>query len=179
MAEVAAELPEAVVADAGDAGNPPEDQAPVLQVPPVQQALRWIGFDEPTSIAIEEDLGVTLIEIQALTRDDIRSSQKSFAGLTIAAGRIKFGTRRTKFLLDFIDWSQDFMRIGQAPTLMGLNQETFIAALLQARKKSLVRASRKENAETQGKEASPGKLIGVRNWAVWILKLFNLITYRW
>ena len=149
---------------------------PFAPVPEVRQALRWIGFTENPSQAIENDLGSSFHEIAALGKEDVKMSQKTFANLTIATGRLVFGTRRTKYLLDMIDWTQDFKRVGKEPTIDGLDQESFLEALRVARERAVIRASRKDSLESQGKEASPGKLTGVKTWSVWILKLFNYLS---
>ena len=106
---------------------------PIAPVPEVRQALRWIGFNENPSQAIENDLGSSFHEIAALGKEDIKMSQKTFANLTVAGGRLVYGTRRTKYLLDMIDWTQDFKRIGKEPTIDGLDRESFLEALRVAR----------------------------------------------
>ena len=51
---------------------------PFAPVPEVRQALRWIGFTENPSQAIENDLGSSFHEIAALGKEDVKMSQKTF-----------------------------------------------------------------------------------------------------
>ena len=49
---------------------------------------------------------------------------KSFASRTAAGGRLFFGTNRTKWLKALVHWRQDFHRISDTPTIVGLTEVT-------------------------------------------------------
>jgi hypothetical protein len=99
----------------------------------ILQILHWIGFwTEPLRQAIVDDAFATFDDLKLLTEKDTTSMVGSFASRTIQAGRINFGLRRTKLTKALVHWIQDFYRVSEMPTIIGLNEITFKGQLERA-----------------------------------------------
>ena len=65
---------------------------------------------------------------------------KGFSDRTVAAGKIRFGLIQTNLLKATIHWAQDFRRISQIPSLIGIiNATKFRAAIDAARQRARIR----------------------------------------
>jgi hypothetical protein len=138
------------------------------------QILWWIGFrlDAQTTLIYED--GVDGWEsIRMLSKDDIDAMAKSFAGRTVQNGRIIFGTNRTKWLKAITHWVQDFYRVSDTPTIVGLNETTFKAALRTAESRDKIRITLRKNPIPS--DASPGPLDKESKWKEWEEKFLNYL----
>ena len=90
------------------------------------QILHWIGFRTAAQqAAIVDDCFDSFDSLRMLSDKDVRQMSTEFSNRTIAGGRIIFGTNRTKFLKAVAHWVQDFHRVAENPTIVGLNELSF------------------------------------------------------
>ena len=99
-----------------------------------------------------------------LTEKDITELQESYAKRTQNAGRMYFGLQRTKQLKATLHWVQDFARVSKVPTLEGLTQDSFKAAISIAPQRADIRKKEAKDASSFSSEASPGKLKDNKKW---------------
>ena len=129
----------------------------------MNQVLIWIGFDV---VANRQALRSEIAEIKDmvdLTEKDITELQESYAKRTQNTGRMYFGLQRTKRLKATLHWVQDFARVSEVPTLEGLTQESFKAAISIAAQRADIRKKEAKDASSVSSEASPGKLKDAAN----------------
>ena len=135
----------------------------------MNQLLIWIAFDV---VANRQALRSEIAEIKDmvdLTEKVITELQELYAKRTQNAGQMYFGLQRTKQLKATLHWVQDFARVSQVPTLKGLTQESFKAAISKA-------AQRADIRKKEAKEASPGKLKDDKKWQEWITGFVNMLS---
>ncbi len=127
------------------------------------QILWWIGFRINAQTTLIYEDGVDGWEnILMLSKDDIDAMAKTFASRTAQNGRIIFGTNRTKWLKAITHWVQDFYRVSDTPTIVGLNEITLKVALRTAESCDKIRITlRKNNIPS---DASPGPLERESKW---------------
>ena len=143
----------------------------------ISQALHFIGFrTEMQRNAVRNDAFTSWNDIKLLTVNDISSMAKSFAGRTNNNGRIIFGTIRSKLLKAFVYWVQDFHRTSEQPSMQGLDEPTFKAALQGALTRDRVRENLKEQTSSAAKAADPGALMKEAQWKDWEEKFTNYIS---
>jgi hypothetical protein len=95
-------------------------------------ALTWIGFDaEATRNRIQVEGFASFDNLKSMKEKDVRDLAESYGRRTTTDGRFIFGVRRTQNLIGLINWVQDFVRIGEIPTLaeFGADRATFCTAL--------------------------------------------------
>ena len=80
-----------------------------------------------------------------LSKDEIDAMAKTFVSRTAQNGRIIFGTNRTKWLKAITYWVQDFYRVSDTPTIVGLNETAFKAALRTAESRDKIRITLRKN----------------------------------
>ena len=110
----------------------------------MHQVLLWIGFDVAAN---RQALRSKIAEIKYMTDRtamDVTELQELYAKRAQNAGHTYFGLQHTKRLKATLDWVQDFVCLSKVPTLEGLNQESFKAAILVAA----------QRADTRKKEAN-------------------------
>lgn len=140
----------------------------------VRQALHWIGFNiDAQRDNIFNDGVDSWDSIKMLTVEDIHAMAKSFASRQAAMGRMIFGTNRTKFLKALVNWVQDFYRISETPSIVGLSQTTFRTQLRRAQTRDQVRKTLKEQSAPN--DASPGMLEKETKWKEWEEKFINYL----
>lgn len=143
----------------------------------VQQILHWIGFRVVES---RENLRIDSLgsfdEIQSLTEKDVQSIATDWAGRTAVHGRFYMGNRRLKYLQALTHWVQDFRRVSETPTIVGLNEHTFKAQLSRALDRSVIRKTLTDQSSTASSTASPGPLDSERKWKQWEEKFLNYTT---
>ena len=146
----------------------------IAEADSMTQILWWIGFrTNPQTVALFDD-GIDSYEsIQMLTKEDIDAMSKSFASRTQAGGRIIFGTNRTKWLKALVHWSQDFHRVSNTPTIVGLSEVTFKQALRTSESRDKIRSTLKGNDIPS--DASPGPLERESKWKEWEEKFENYL----
>ena len=138
------------------------------------QILWWIGFRTNAQTTLIYDDGVDRWEsIWMLLKEDINAMAKSFAGCTTQNGRIIFGTNRTKRLRAVVNWVQDFDCVSEDPTIRGLNEPKFKAALITAESREKIRCTLRENNIPS--DASPGPLLRESKWKEWEEKFVNYL----
>jgi len=99
------------------------------------------------------------------TEKDITELQELYAKRTQNAGRMYFGLQRTKQLKATLHWVQDFARVSEVPTLEGLTQESFKAAISIAAQRADIRKKEAKDTSSVSSEVSPGKLKDDKNVA--------------
>ena len=140
----------------------------------IRQILYWIGFRGQQNInAIADDAFSGFSDIRVLTEKDITNMSSGFASRTQADGRILFGTRRTKLLKALIHWNEDFFRVSQLPSVVGLNEAIFIAQLERALARADIRKAIQDQTTTAASAANPGPLKSEKEWKQWEEKFTN------
>ena len=140
------------------------------------QILHWIGFrTEASRTAIYEDALSSFTDAQVLNESDISDMVKDFCGRTQNNGRIHIGSKRAKRLKGFVHWVQDFYRVSEDPTIVGLNEHMFINAIEDSQKRADVRRTLKDNSDTASKAADPGPLKSEKQWREWEEKILGCI----
>jgi hypothetical protein len=123
------------------------DEAPPPDVPPMMDTiLGCIGFDQAaTRTRIREEGFETFADLATMKEKDIRNLAESYSRRTVADGRAIFGLRRIRYMIGLVHWVQDYGRIGEEPTLEGLNDAAqFRAALDEASQRADVHRIEKE-----------------------------------
>jgi hypothetical protein len=153
-------------------------QQPPAVVPVMDTVLEWIGFNiEATRERIRAEGFEGFDDLVAMKEKDIRDLSESYGRRTIADGRAIFGIRRIRYLIGLIHWVQDFGRIGQEPSLDGIdNAADFRIALDVAYYRADVRKIEKDQADTVSKAADPGKLKDERKWPEWEPAFMNYLS---
>ena len=138
------------------------------------QILWWIGFRVNAQTTLIYDDGVDGWEnILMLSKDDIDAMAKTFANRTAQKSRIIFGTNRTKWLKAIIHWVQDFYRVSDTPTIVGLNEATFKVALWTAESRDNIQNTLRNN--TIPSDTSPLLLDRESKWKEWEEKFLNYL----
>ena len=138
------------------------------------QILWWIGFRQNAQTTLIYDDGVDGWEsIRMLSIDDVDAMAKTFASRTAGNGRIIFGTNRTKWLKAVVHWVQDFDRVSETPTIVGLDEPGFKASLRTAESRDKIRSTLKDNDIPS--DASPGLLDKESKWKEWEEKFINYL----
>ena len=81
--------------------------------------------------------------------------------------RIIFGSRKTKKFKSLVCWIKDFQRISLTPTIDGLDEASFLAALTVASAREEVRQMMTSAQDVKAKEATPGPLVFETKWNEW------------
>jgi hypothetical protein len=139
--------------------------------------LGWIGFDQAaTRDRIREEGFEMFADLATMKEKDIRDLAESYSRRTVADGRAIFGLRRIRYMIGLIHWVQDYGRIGEEPTLVGIdNAEQFRAALDDASQRADVRKIEKDQSDTVSKAADPGKFKD-RKWPEWEPAFANYLS---
>lgn len=153
-------------------------ELPPAIIPVMDTVLDWIGFNLPaTRDRIRAEGFEGLEDLIGMKEKDIRDLSESYGRRTIADGRAIFGIRRIRYLIGLIHWVQDFGRIGQEPSLDGIdNAADFRIALDVASYRADVRKIEKDQADTVSKAADPGKLKDERKWPEWEPAFMNYLS---
>ena len=152
------------------------DEAP--PPPMMDTILEWIGFEqEATRTRIREEGFDTFADLATMKEKDIRDLAESYSRRTVADGRAIFGLRRIRFMIGLIHWVQDYGRIGEEPTLVGIdNAEQLKTALDDAFQRADVRKIEKDQSDTVSKAADPGKFKDERKWPEWEPAFANYLS---
>ena len=142
----------------------PQIGVPGVGDPPIvngmETALTWIGFDNAaTRNRIQVEGFAEFSDLMTMNEKDVRDLAESYCRHTAADGCFIFGVRRIKYLISMIHWVQDFAKVGEEPTLAGLdNMASFHEALdTSIYRAGDVRKVEKDQADTVSKAADPGK----------------------
>ena len=164
------------------------DMEPVIEVvnepPPAPMAqvmdtiLTWIGFDqEETRERLQAEGFESFDDILAMKEKDVRDLAESYSRRTIADGRTIFGIRRIRYMIGLIHWVQDFERIGESPSLEGINEQAQLRMVLdEASRRADVRKVEKDQSDTVSKAADPGKFKDERKWPEWEPAFVNYLS---
>ena len=123
----------------------------------MNQVLIWIGFNvaaNPQALCSEI---AEIKDMTDLTEKDITELQELYAKRTQNAGRMYFRLHCTKQIKATLHWVQDFARVSELPTLKGLTQESFKAAISVAARRADIRKKEAKDTSSVVSEASPGK----------------------
>ena len=138
------------------------------------QMLHWIGITERTHLAtIIADCFADFRDLARLDEKNINSMIKELSSRTTADGRVVLGTKKSRLLLSMLHWTQDFARISQKPSIVGLNQATFLDQLDRAMQRADYRHRASEQLSTRAKESDPGPLLSEKDWKDWEQKFVN------
>ena len=141
----------------------------------INQTLFWIGFrNQNQRIDIMEDSMENFDDVRLLTEKDIAAMATERASRTnAAAGKIVFGTRRTKLMKALVHWVHDFYRISAEPDVSGMNEADFRGELSRALSRADIRESIRAQTKTAAAAATPGPLESERKWKQWEEKFVN------
>ena len=146
---------------------------------PMDLALTWIGFDnEVTRNRIQVERFASFDDLKSMKEKDVRDLAESHGRRTAADGRFIFGARRIRYLIGMVHWVQDFIRIGEVPTLAeyGDDGAAFRTALETAFNRDDVRKIEKEQSDTVSKAADPGKFKEEKTWPEWEPAFVNYLS---
>ena len=141
----------------------------------IDQVLEWIGFTQPQRNRLTQEFDST-DDIREWTDKDVNSLAESFAKRSGAEGKMYFGMARTKRLKSLAHWVRDFERVSKTPTIKGLNQEGFRAALQVAAERAEIRKQEAEHSSTISRESTPGKLKNERHFVDWKNSFQNMLS---
>jgi hypothetical protein len=160
--------PVADIPDVADADEPPV----------MDTILTWVGFDQiATRNRIRQEGFGSFDDLMHMKEKDIRDLADSYGRRTVADGRVIFGLRRIRYLIGLIHWVQDFARISEEPTILGLNNAIQLRqALDEAYYRADVRKIEKDQADTVSKAADPGKFKDERKWPEWEPAFVNYLS---
>jgi hypothetical protein len=118
--------------------------------PMMDTILEWIGFEqEVTRTRIREEGFDTFADLATMKEKDICDLAESYSRRTVANGRAIFRLRRIRHMIGLIHWVQDYGRIGEEPTLVGIdNAEKVKTALDDAFQRADVRKIEKDQSDT-------------------------------
>jgi len=146
-----------------------------VNIAPLRQVLVWIGYDVVQAQVLEDELG-DLATMGIARSTEIADVLKTYASRTIAAGRITSGLVRIKRMQALAHWVRDFKRVNKEPTIDGLDEDTFLAALAVSEERARARQTDKDTADARAKEASPGKLSSEKEWEKWETRFINQLS---
>jgi hypothetical protein len=147
--------------------------------PPVMDTiLSWIGFDqEATRNRLQAEGFESFADILAMKEKDVRDLAESYGRRTVADGRTIFGLRKIRYLIGLIHWVQDYQRIGEEPTIVGIHDAAqFRTALDEAYERADVRKVEKDQSDTVSKAADPSKFKDERKWSEWEPAFVNYLS---
>ena len=75
-----------------------------------------------------------------------------------------------------LHWVNDFYRTSSTPTIAGLNQADFLAAIAVVGERSDVRRQLKDQSVAKANVASPGPLMSENKWTDWEPKFANYLS---
>ncbi len=134
----------------------------------INQCLSWIGFrNNAVRNRVSTDGFNSYGDIRMLTPKDISSMSSEFMSRTPANTRVIFGTTRTKLLVAFTHWVEDFYRCSLEPTIEGIDGFVFREQLNRALQRADVRKTIKDHTKIAAEAASPGPLENEREWKKW------------
>ena len=134
----------------------------------LRQVLHWIGFRTAAQKqALVNDCFTSWIDLRMLSEKDASTMEKSFSSRTNADGRLIFGTTRTKYIKAVIHWIQDFYRVSDVPSIIGLSEITFKTQLQRALTRSMIRKNLKDQVSSTADAATPGPLLKENQWKEW------------
>ena len=169
---------------------PPQPQAPIphalvlgnIDIAPgiaddesLVQILHWIGFrTAPQRAALVADCFDSFDNLKMLSEKDVHQMATEFSWRT-ATRRMIFGTNRTKFLKAIVHWVQDFYRVSETPTIVGLNEMSFKNELKRSLSRISIRKTLADSASITSKAADPGPLKSEKQWKEWEEKFINYL----
>ena len=131
----------------------------------ILQILHWIGFRTVNlRDALVDDAFGSFEDIRLLSEKDISNMASEFASRTAQNGRIMIGTKRTKLMQALLHWTEDFYRVTEFPSIVGLNEHTFKSQLQRALARADIRKTLKDQTATAAAAADPGPLKSEKEW---------------
>ena len=126
----------------------------------IDKILEYPGFEDSAQLTIiASDRFESYDDIFTLGDSDIVNLAKGFADRTITSGKISFGLRWTNLLKSTIHWAQDFRKISQTPSPIGIiNAAKFRAAIEAAIQRAMIRKHSLEESSSLSKAANTSKL---------------------
>lgn len=87
--------------------------------------------------------------------------------------RVQVGSKRTERIRAVAHWVLDKLRINEEPSIEGMEEDEFLAAINSSAERDKIREASKDGNEALAKEAAPGMLTGEKIWVKWIAALEN------
>ena len=91
----------------------------------ITQLLQWIGFTQAQANAIILEGFDCFEDIMACNASDVSELALSFQKRTVAEGKINFSLKRTKRIKALSQWTRDFRRTNNKPTINKLDKDKF------------------------------------------------------
>ena len=113
----------------------------------IEQILEWIGVTDSTNIANIRENFTTFDELSQLTANDISDLVDDFRRITLTAGKYAMPLTMQKRLEFTINWLLDFEQVNRAPTLVGLDQDSFHSALKKAGERAAIIKKKKDQSD--------------------------------
>ena len=129
----------------------------------ITQLLQWIGFTQAQANAIILEGFDCFEDIMVCHTSDISELSLSFQ-------------KRTKRIKALSQWTRDFRRTNNEPTIDELDENKFLEQLVVASQRHKTRLAMKEAQDLKAKEASPGPLKSEKQWNEWITALSNCLS---
>jgi hypothetical protein len=138
--------------------------------------LEWIGFEEEVEReAILDEAFEDWEDLFNLKSSDIDNLNSDFCKKE-GDEKIQFGLKRTRRLKNLILWVQDYYRCGEDPSIEDMDEASFLESLGVAATRAEIRKSLIDQADSTGREASPGKLKDEDKWTAWSEGLRNYLS---
>ena len=103
---------------------------------------------DPTNIANICENFTNFDDLSQLTASDISNLVDDFRRRTLTAGKYAMPLTIQKRLKFIIDWLLNFERVNRAPTLVGLDQDSFRSALKKAGERAAIIKQQKYQSDT-------------------------------
>ena len=126
----------------------------------IEQTLQGIWVKYSTDISNIRENFTTFDELSQLTVRDISDLVDDFRRRTLTAGKYTMSLTIQKRLKFTIDWLLDFERVKWVPTLVGLDQDSFRSALMEAGERANIIKKQEDQSDTISRGAAPGALKG-------------------
>ena len=140
----------------------------------LRQILHWIGFRiDAQRDLLADDSFSSFEDLQNLDDKEVEKMRTDFGSRSAAAGRITFGTNRTKRIKALIHWLMDFYRVSADPSIVGLSENTFKEQLRLADTRASIRKTLASQSLPDA--ADPGPLKLEKQWKEWEEKFSNYL----
>ena len=126
----------------------------------IKQTLEWIGMTDTTDITNIRENFTTFDELSQLTPSDISDLVDDFRLRTLTDGKYAMPLTVQKRLKFTIDWFLDFERVNRVLALVGLDQDSFRSALMEAGERANIIKNQGDQSDTISRGAAPGALKG-------------------
>ena len=141
----------------------------------IERILEYSVFDNSVQQTIIASYGFeTYYNILTIGESDIINLAKGLSDRNVAERNTSFGLRHTNLLKATTHWNQDFRRISQTPSLIGISNAAKFCTVIDA-ERSWLRIGKHtlEELARLSKATNPGKLKCHKEWITWSRALKN------